>query len=110
MFSGANQEIKTSIARARVCMEKIRFQKHLAVVAGVYFLCGFAPGPTRAQNNPAAQAQQTPQAALPAPGQTKDPSQTDIYEGLQFTDEQKAKIEAIHRNVKSRMDAVARND
>jgi Spy/CpxP family protein refolding chaperone len=91
-------------------MDKNRFAKHVAIAGGLCFLCSFAPSMTPGQNRPASQAQQTPQAPTPAPQAMKDPRQTDIYAGLEFTDEQKAKISAIHRDVQSRMDAVAKDD
>jgi Spy/CpxP family protein refolding chaperone len=91
-------------------MDKNRFAKGVAIAAGVCFLCSFAPGATLGQNSPAGQAQQTPQGPKAAPQAMKDPHQTDIYAGLEFTDEQKAKIGAIHRDVRSRMNAVAKDD
>jgi len=91
-------------------MDNNRFAKQVAITAGVYFLCSFAAGPTLGQNSPAGQAQQTPQASTPAPQAMKDSHHTDVYAGLEFTDEQKAKIGAIHRDVQSRRDAVAKDD
>jgi Spy/CpxP family protein refolding chaperone len=91
-------------------MDKNRFAKQVAVAAGVCFLCGFAAGPTLAQNSPAGQSPQTPQTPSRASQPKKDPRQADVFEGLEFTEEQKAKISAIQRDVKSRMDAVAKDD
>jgi Spy/CpxP family protein refolding chaperone len=89
-------------------MSKKRFAKQVAVAAGFYFLSA-SPGLTRAQSSPPSLVQ-TPHAASPAAQPKKGAPSTDVYAGLQFTDDQKAKIGQIHQNIKSRMDAVAKGE
>jgi Spy/CpxP family protein refolding chaperone len=88
-------------------MNKNRFAKRMAAVAGFLFLCA-TPGLTRAQSSPPSPA--------PAPGKTppavrpkKNTPPPDDFAGLQYTDEQKAQIDQIHQDIKSRMDAAAKD-
>jgi hypothetical protein len=84
-------------------MNKNRFAKRMAAVAGFFFLCA-TPGLTRAQNTPPSPAP-TPQKTPPAVRPKKNTPPPDDFAGLQYTDEQKAQIDQIHQDMKSRMDA-----
>src|SRR2546423_11065445 len=75
-------------------MNKNRFSKPVAVAAGFFFLCA-APGLTRAQTSPPTPAP-IPRKTLPAVRPKKDTRTTDDFAGLQYTDEQKARIDQIH--------------
>jgi Spy/CpxP family protein refolding chaperone len=97
-------------------MKQNRLAKRTALAAGLFFLCT-VPGYTRAQSSGPGPVQtpkssgpgpvQTPKVAPPVPRPKKDP--TDYFAGLKFTDEQKAKIEVIHQDMKSRRDVVAKD-
>lgn len=89
-------------------MNRKRFAKQVAVAAG-FCLLGASAVLTRAQSSPPAPAQ-TPHATSPVAQPNKDARPTDVYEGLQFTDEQKAKMGQIHGDMKSRMDLVAKDE
>ena len=89
-------------------MNKNRFAKRVAVAAGFLFLCA-APGLTRAQSSPPSPAP-TSRKTLPAARPKKDTRPTDDFAGLQYTDDQKARIDQIHQDMKSRMDAAATNE
>jgi hypothetical protein len=84
-------------------MNKNRFAKRMAAVAGFFFLC--APGLTRAQSSPPSPAPTSPKTP-PAIRPKKNTSSPDDFAGLQYTDEQKARIDQIHQDMKSRTDAV----
>src|SRR5467141_1879170 len=86
-------------------MSKNRFAKGVAVAAGFLFLCA-APGLTRAQSSPPP----TPRKTLPAARPKKDTRPTDDFAALQYTDDQKARIDQIHQDMKSRMDAVPKDE
>lgn len=53
---------------------------------------------------------QTPQMAAPATRPRKDTRPTDDLAALTFTDDQKAKIDQIHREMKPRLDAVVKDE
>jgi murein tripeptide amidase MpaA len=89
-------------------MNKNRFTKRLAVAAGLFFLCA-APGLTRAQSSPPGSAQ-TRRKASPAARPTSDTGPVDDFAGLKYTDDQQAKIDQIHQNIKVRIDAVVKDD
>ena len=89
-------------------MNKNRFAKRVAVAAGFLFLCA-APGLTRAQSSPPSPAP-TSRKTLPAARPKKDTRPTDDFAGLQYTDDQKARIDQIHQDMKSRMDAVPKDE
>ena len=89
-------------------MSKNRFAKGVAVAAGFLFLCA-APGLTRAQSSPPRPVQ-TPRKASPAARPKSDTGPTDDFAGLKYTDDQKAKIDQIHQNMKSRMDGVVKDE
>jgi hypothetical protein len=89
-------------------MNKNRFAKRMVVGAGFFFLCA-APGVTRAQSSPPAPVQ-PPRVASPAARPKSDTGPADVFAGLKYTDDQQAKIDQIHQNMKSRMDAVVKDD
>ena len=88
-------------------MNKNRFANRVAVAAGFFFLCS-APGLTRAQSSPPSPVR-APRKALPAARPKKDTPPTDDFAGLQYTDEQKARIDQIHQDMKLRTDAVVKD-
>lgn len=88
-------------------MNKWRFA---AVAAGLVFLFNL-PAIIRAQSSPPPPpATEIPQKTLPPPRAKKAPAPTDIFAGLQYTDDQKAKISKIHEDMKARVDAVIKDD
>jgi hypothetical protein len=89
-------------------VSKNRFAKRVAVAAGFFFLCA-APGLTRAQSSTPSPAP-TPRKPLPAARPKKVASPADDFAGLQYTDDQKARIDQIHQDMKSRMDAVVKDE
>ena len=89
-------------------MSKNRFAKGVAVAAGFLFLFA-APGLTCPQSSPPSPAP-TPHKAPPVARPKKDTPPPDYFAGLQYTDEQKARIDQIHQDMKSRMDAAATNE
>jgi hypothetical protein len=91
-----------------VRMNRNRFAKRLAVASGFFFLCA-APGLTRAQSRPPGLTQ-TPHTASPAVQPTSGTVPVDDFAGLKYTDEEQVKIDQIHQNMKSRMDAVVKDE
>jgi hypothetical protein len=89
-------------------MNKNRFAKRMAAATGYFFLCA-APGLTRAQSSPPSPAP-TPRKTSPAVRPKKSTPPADDFAGLQYTDEQKAQIDQIHQDMKSRMDAAAKDE
>lgn len=89
-------------------MKKNGFAKPLAFAAVFISLCA-APGLTHAQTGPASPAQT---ARMTSPGvQPKRGSlPADDFAGLNYTEEQKAEIDRIRREMKPREDAVAKDD
>jgi Spy/CpxP family protein refolding chaperone len=85
-------------------MKKDRHTKRLA--AGLLFLC-VMPGLTRAQNS-------TPMPAPPKAARVSRPkgvpTKADDFAGLNLTDDQKAKIDQVHQNMKTRRDAVVKDE
>ena len=77
-------------------------------VAGFFFLYA-APGLTRAQD-PQPAAVQPPRLVSPAARPLRDPGSTDDFAGLKFTDDQKAKIDEIHRRMVTRKDVVIKSE
>lgn len=82
--------------------------KPLAVGAGLFFLIAL-PALIRAQGALPPPAQ-TPPKTSPAARANKQPASTDIFAGLQLTEDQKAKISKIHQDMNSRRDAVIKDD
>lgn len=86
-------------------MNKWRFA---AVPAGLVFLFS-VPALLSAQSSPPP-ATELPQKTLPPPRAKKAPVPTDIFAGLEYTEDQKAKISKIREDIKSRVDAVTKDD
>jgi Spy/CpxP family protein refolding chaperone len=78
-----------------------------AVPAGLVFL--FSVPVLRAQSSPPPPAE-IPQKTLPPQRAKKAPVPTDIFAGLQYTEDQKAKISKIREDIKARADAVIKDD
>lgn len=88
-------------------MNKWRFA---AVAGGLVFLFS-VPALIRAQSSPPPPPPtEIPQKTLPPPQAKKAPVATDIFAGLQYTEDQKVKISKIHEDIKSREDAVIKDD
>ena len=88
-------------------MNKGRFAKPMAVAAGLFFLAT-VPALTRGQSSPTSPAE-IPQTTSPLPRAAKAQRPTDIFAGLQYTEDQKAKIEKIRQDMNSRRDAVIKD-
>jgi Spy/CpxP family protein refolding chaperone len=84
-----------------------RFAKGVAA-AGFFFLCA-APGLNCAQSSPAGPVL-TPHKISPATGPKRSASETDDFAELKLTHEQKAKIDEIRQNMKSRIDVVVKDE
>jgi Spy/CpxP family protein refolding chaperone len=80
----------------------------MTAVAGSLILLA-AQGLTRAQESQPAVAQ-PPRIGGAAPGPMRDPRGMDDFAGLKFTDEQKAKIDEIHRRLAMRKDVVIKSE
>ncbi len=89
-------------------MKMNRFRKQLAAGAGPFFLCAM-PVLTRAQSAPAAPVPIPPKITRPT-RMTKEPGPMDDVAGLDFTDDQKARINKIQEDFKARLDAVIKDD
>ena len=85
-----------------------RFAKGVAVTAGLFLACA-APGLNRAQSSPPRPVPSPPKVS-PAAGPKGDASQTGVFAELKLTDEQKARIDEIHRIMTSRMDVVIKDE
>lgn len=83
-------------------MNKWRFA---AVPAGLVFLFS-VPALLRAQSSPPPPAEVPPRTS-PLPQTRK--ALPDIFAGLQYTEDQQAKINKIHEDIKSRIDAVIKD-
>jgi hypothetical protein len=89
-------------------MNMNRFARRVAVAAGFLFLCA-APERAHGQGKVPSPAPVSPKTA-PVARARRSPSQADDFAGLTYTDEQKAKIDQIHQDMKSRMDAVVKDE
>lgn len=98
-------------------MTKSGFSKQVIVAVGI--LCAFAaPRLALAQNAapaggppPTIAAPPSTIAAAPAPQSSQRARQaTDLFAGLNYTDDQKAKINEIRQNTKAHMDVVIKDD
>jgi Spy/CpxP family protein refolding chaperone len=89
-------------------MNMNRFARRLAIAAGFFFLCA-APEPARGQGNMPGSVP-TPPKGAPVARPQGTPSAVDDFAGLEYTDEQKAKINQIHQDMKSRMDLVGKDE
>lgn len=81
-----------------------RFEKRVVVTAGVIFLCA-ASGLAGSQATPSVGVPGQPLAS-PAARPRRNIPPPDILAGLTLADDQKAKIEKIRQNTKSRQEAV----
>lgn len=91
-------------------MNKSGFSTPLAVAAGFLVYAYVAPGTALAQSPSPASGPPPTIAAPPAAQPRQAPHQvTDDFAGLNYTDEQQAKIDDIRRNMKARMDVVAKD-
>jgi hypothetical protein len=87
-------------------MKEIRFAKLWAMAAGLTLLSA-VPELSGAQSVPPAPAQRPPTSLPPrSPGLGDS---TDIFAGLKYTDDQRAKIHEIHRDFKAKRDAVIKD-
>lgn len=86
-------------------MNKNRIAKTVAVATG-FLLLSVVPRLSPAQNAPAGSVQ-TPRASSPG-AQSKLPP--DDFVGFDYTDEQKAEIDQIHKDTRARKEAVARDE
>jgi Spy/CpxP family protein refolding chaperone len=89
-------------------MNMNRLVLRAAAVAGFFFL-SVAPGLMRAQVTQPALVQPARMAA-PAARPIRDTRITDEFAGLKFTDDQKAKIDEIHRRTATRKDVVVKSE
>jgi hypothetical protein len=80
----------------------------VTAITGVFFLSA-APGLTRALDSQSAVVQ-PPRIASPAARPMHDPSSIADFAGLKFTDDQKAKIDEIHRRMAARKDVVIKSE
>jgi len=78
--------------------------KPAAIAAELLLLVAVA-GFVRAQGGSPALVQTSHNASPPAQAKS-DANPADVFAGLTYTDEQKAKIGAIHQDIKAHMDAV----
>ena len=86
-------------------MSKIAFVKSVVAAGGLVFLCA---APTLALGQPSQPGAAPPapmKAALPPRGKSAAPP--DLLQGLTLADDQKAKIDQIRKETKSRLAAVA---
>ena len=83
-------------------------QRRKPVATVLLFLC-VTPGLTRAQSStPGPMPAPRKGAPVLRPNRASQPA--DDFAGLKFTNDQKAKIDQIHQDMKSRMDAVAKDE
>lgn len=80
----------------------------MTVGLGFLFLCAVC-GSARLQGSPPLWAQNA-RTPAPAARPKRGTPPTDDFAGLTFTDDQKAKIDQIHQNMKPRMDAVVKDE
>ena len=87
-------------------MNKGQFAKPMTVAVGFFLLC-VLPGLSRAQSGSPSPMQS---ARVASPSQAKKDAQpADDFADLNYTDEQKAEIDKIHRESESRMNVVAKD-
>jgi hypothetical protein len=89
-------------------MNKHRFAKPVAIAAGLIFLWA-APGLTRAQSA-SPRPVQTSKVASAGAQAKRDVLPPDDFAGLTYTDEQKAEIDKIRLDTKSRKAVVAKDE
>jgi Spy/CpxP family protein refolding chaperone len=93
--------------KREILMTKNRIAESVTVAAGLVFLFA-VPGLARAQN---AQpfAAHAPNRALPRPRSQSNSTPSSDFDGLTYTDEQKAEIDKIHQETESRKAVVAKD-
>jgi hypothetical protein len=96
------------LSQKELLMNKKRFRKPVGVAAGLIFLFA-APGLTRAQGDPPAPVQ-APKVASPGAQPKRASLPPDDFAGLNYSPEQKAEIDEIHQDTKSRKDAVVKDE
>jgi Spy/CpxP family protein refolding chaperone len=88
----------------------MKMNRLAGVTAGAaFFFLYAAPGLTRAQD-PQPAAAQPPRMGSPAARPVRDPGGMGDLAGLKFTDDQKAKIDEIHRRMATRKDVVVKSE
>jgi Spy/CpxP family protein refolding chaperone len=88
-------------------MSKIAFVKAVVAAGGLLFLCA-APKLALGQSSQPGAAPPAPMKSALAP-RGKSAARPDLLEGLTLTDDQKAKIDQIREETKSRLAAVAKD-
>ena len=83
-----------------------RLAKRITALAGFFFLSA-APGLIRAQ---VAQPALVQPSRMSATRPARDARTADEFAGFEFTDEQKARIDEIHRRIAMRKDVVAKSE
>ena len=87
-------------------MSKIAFAKTVVAAGGFLFLCTAAPKLALGQTSQPGTAPPAPMKSASAP-HGKSAAPADLLEGLTLADDQKAKIDQIREETKSRLAAVA---
>jgi hypothetical protein len=80
-----------------------------AAIAPIFFLMCAAPGLAQAPSTAPTPAQ-TPQAASVAAHPKREATPPNDFAGLEFTDDQKAEIESIRKDIMSRKEMVAKDE
>ena len=89
-------------------MKTNRFSRPVAVAAGLLLLFA-VPWLARSQSASPGEPQ-TPMAALPGPQPNSSSSPAEYFEGLDYTPEQKAQIDKIHRDAETQKAAVTKDE
>lgn len=92
----------------RVHMKSRRFAKQLAAATGL-LIVSVLPDQTSGQSRPPAPAQ-TPLKTMPSARPQRAPDPMEDLAGLTLSEEQKAKIQQIRQDTKSRLDAVVKDN
>jgi hypothetical protein len=88
-------------------MNKNRFALAVAVAAGFVFLFA-SPGLARAQSAPRGVVR-TPNTVAPGTQPKGDALPANDFAGLNYTDDEKAELDKIHRDTESRKEAVVKD-
>ena len=96
------------VGASRGRMNRKRFAKRVGVAAAFLFLFA-VPGLIHAQSSPSTPVQ-TPDRTSPVTRPKKVAPPEDDFAGLQYTDEQKARIDQIHKDIKWRVDSVVKDE
>jgi Spy/CpxP family protein refolding chaperone len=87
-------------------MNKGQFAKPMAIAVGFFLLC-VVPGLSRAQSG-SPSPMQSARVALPSQAKNDAPP-ADDFAVFNYTEEQKAEIDKVHRDSESRMNAVTKD-